>query len=419
MAKDKDELNEEPVEVKQKIESMLSDTSLATDEDLQRLDPASEFKAILKDVGIRRGIDTITETWLGGDIDSPKWTDTVLKVGGIPAARRKLVLMRIFGMTEDQIKELNIASEKDDKETVIKIKETDKTDEDDLENVVKELDKEHVKSLKRQMLEARLMQQMMEYKKALKELNKDDTKTQPMHRTKLVPVLNENGEILKDEQGNPVYQKVIEPVDPSNASALDPVTIMTLMTSMMKQQQQPPQTNSELQEIKEAVMRQMETIKELQHKTELDNLRQAYEKLREEKERELDRLEREYNRRLEEEKNERLRDLTQLKESFERQIQMREQIDKVAGYYNKQLEELKEEIRNRDKDLRSAIVGEITKTASKTTERAADTIDGIVTPLASVMKDMYKTQIDMMRRQAGINPIDVPETSEEELRELI
>jgi len=419
MAKDKDELNEEPVEVKQKIESMLSDTSLATDEDLQRLDPASEFKAILKDVGIRRGIDTITETWLGGDIDSPKWTDTVLKVGGIPAARRKLVLMRIFGMTEDQIKELNIASEKDDKETVIKIKETDKTDEDDLENVVKELDKEHVKSLKRQMLEARLMQQMMEYKKTLKELNKDDTKTQPMHRTKLVPVLNENGEILKDEQGNPVYQKVIEPVDPSNASALDPVTIMTLMTSMMKQQQQPPQTNSELQEIKEAVMRQMETIKELQHKTELDNLRQAYEKLREEKERELDRLEREYNRRLEEEKNERLRDLTQLKESFERQIQMREQIDKVAGYYNKQLEELKEEIRNRDKDLRSAIVGEITKTASKTTERAADTIDGIVTPLASVMKDMYKTQIDMMRRQAGINPIDVPETSEEELRELI
>ena len=80
-------------------------SEVANDEEKQQktfsggavFDPEDEFMAILKDLGLKNKIKSITAMFYGGDIDSPAWMNRCLKLAGVDKAKRRLAIATKFG----------------------------------------------------------------------------------------------------------------------------------------------------------------------------------------------------------------------------------------------------------------------------------------------------------------------------------
>ena len=108
-AKESKERHEEQLEIeKEQKESgiIFSEVSeVANDEEKQQktfsggavFDPEDEFMAILKYLGLKNKIKSITAMFYGGDIDSPAWMNRCLKLAGVDKAKRRLAIATKFG----------------------------------------------------------------------------------------------------------------------------------------------------------------------------------------------------------------------------------------------------------------------------------------------------------------------------------
>lgn len=76
-------------------------------------DPEDEFMAILKDLGLKNKIKSITAMFYGGDIDSPAWMNRCLKLAGVDKAKRRLAIATKFGKVPPS---LGLADDEDDED---------------------------------------------------------------------------------------------------------------------------------------------------------------------------------------------------------------------------------------------------------------------------------------------------------------
>jgi hypothetical protein len=83
----------------------------------------------------------------------------------------------------------------------------------------------------------------------------------------------------------------------------------------------------------------------------------------------------------------------------------------------KKQEELEKRLNSMGSDIKSTIVSKGTEIADNVTSKTGDLISEVVTPMAKMMGDQYKTQIDMYRQQVGLDP--TPQATDEDLVKFI
>lgn len=417
MPDEKEKFDEEVSEPEEpKKSSKKSAKEIKDDEEFQNLDPKEEFLAILKSMGIKRGVQVLADVFFSGDVNNPQHLDGTLVLGGVSLPQRRLIISRYFGQSPEQLGvELFTSSKSLNAVPVVKDEQQDM-------NVTAA-----------QMMKQRLM--AAQNRAMIKELEKlDKTEPEVKQKKKVIerPLISRDGEfVMKD--GVPVVERVIMEGDyPQTDNSM---TTMLMMMKMMESKKEAPVVNpnekpswaielentikvnkaeeekrrleDELKrEIEKREDREAELKKELEREKEVS--RKELEKLKDEHEREIDKQKQEIDYRL-----------NTLKDSFDSEIKHRDTIDSIRDAYGERFDELKKEIDLTKKDIKSAVASEMTKTGSKMLDRMSQTADGVIQPMAEVVKEMYGTQIDMMRKQANLPGRGIPDSSEEELKKLV
>lgn len=417
MPDEKEKFDEEVSEPEEpKKSSKKSAKEIKDDEEFQNLDPKEEFLAILKSMGIKRGVQVLADVFFSGDVNNPQHLDGTLVLGGVSLPQRRLIISRYFGQSPEQLGvELFTSSKSLNAVPVVKDEQQDM-------NVTAA-----------QMMKQRLM--AAQNRAMIKELEKlDKTEPEVKQKKKVIerPLISRDGEfVMKD--GVPVVERVIMEGDyPQTDNSM---TTMLMMMKMMESKKEAPVVNpnekpswaielentikvnkaeeekrrleDELKrEIEKREDREAELKKELEREKEVS--RKELEKLKDEHEREIDKQKQEIDYRL-----------NTLKDSFDSEIKHRDTIDSIRDAYGERFDELKKEIDLTKKDIKSAVASEMTKTGSKMLDRMPQTADGVIQPMAEVVKEMYGTQIDMMRKQANLPGRGIPDSSEEELKKLV
>ncbi len=403
-----------PVEPKEPKEPSEPKKSKKADNiEFDNLDPKEEFVAILKSMGIKRGVQVVADVFFSGDVSNPKYLDETLVLGGISLPQRRLIISRYFGQSPEQLGvELYTAKS-------------------NLASVPKE---EDINVTAAQLMKQRLM--AAQNRAMIKELEKIDNPepVEPKQKKKVVerPMISKEGEfIMKD--GVPVVERVIMEGDfPQSDNTMS--TMLMMMKFFEKKNEAPPvnpnekptwaielentikvnKAEEEKRRLEDELKREIEKREEKE-----DEMKKELEREKEANRKELGRQKAEHERELTKQKDEIDFRLRSLKDSFDNEIKHRDTIDSIKDAYGDRFDEMKKEIDLTKKDIKSAVASEMTKTGSKVIDRMTQTADGVIQPMAEVMKDMYSTQIDMMRKQQGLPSKGIPDTSESELKGLI
>ena len=403
-----------PVEKKEPKEpSEPKKSKKADDIEFDNLDPKEEFVAILKSMGIKRGVQVVADVFFSGDVSNPKYLDETLVLGGISLPQRRLIISRYFGQSPEQLGvELYTAKS----------------------NLASAPKEEDINVTAAQLMKQRLM--AAQNRAMIKELEKIDSPepVEPKQKKKVVerPMISKDGEfIMKD--GVPVVERVIMEGDfPQSDNTM---STMLMMMKFFEKKNEAPVVNpnekptwaielentikvnkaeEEKRRLEDELKREIEKREEKE-----DEMKKELEREKEANRKELGRQKAEHERELTKQKDEIDFRLRSLKESFDNEIKHRDSIDSIKDAYGERFDEMKKEIDLTKKDIKSAVASEMTKTGSKVIDRMTQTADGVIQPMAEVMKDMYSTQIDMMRKQQGLPAKGIPDTNEEELKRLV
>jgi hypothetical protein len=385
------------------------------------LDPREEFIGVLKSMGLKKGVNVIADVFFSGDVGNPSHLDSTLVLGGLSPPQRRLIITRYYGESPEQ---LGIELMSSNKGSGSGSTSSGSMGQDDLRMTAAQMMKERLHAAQTKAM----IRELDEIDKPKKEEEKPKPK-KVIER----PLISRDGEfIMKD--GVPVMERIItegsDNVSSGDGSLTNLIMLMKLMESKKEVAVNPNEKPSWAVELENSI--KVNKAEEEKRRLE-DELKREREK-REDRERELKRelyLERESNRKeIERQKSEHEKEinrqkqdidykLTSLKDSFDSEIKHRDTIDSIRDAYGERYEELKKEIDLTKKDIKSAVASEMTKTGSKMIDRMSQTADGVIQPMAEVVKEMYGTQIDMMRKQANLPSRGVPDTNEEELKKLV
>lgn len=368
--------------------------------------PQERFMSMLRDMGIRKGRETVTNLFFGGDIDDPLWLDNALKSNGISVANRGMIISAYYGETLD---DLGIVLSPDKKNK--KKQSAQRDDDEESDDEMKEIEKMRRDMWSDKKRKLALLQLESEMKKAGDELGATDTSNNVM-KTIRRPVFVD-GQPVVDGGGNIVMESVTEPVVSSGNSGMESV-MTVLLTNLLNNKG----GDSEVK----AIVNEMKAENErARHETELQR---KEDKIEQTEMRHLDELKRthdDFKRELQHEREANLRNLEQLNSKFDNELRHRDDMDNIVGSLqatNKQKqEELEKRINTMSSDIKSTIVSKGTEIADNVTSKTGDLISEVVTPMAKMMGDQYKTQIDMYRQQVGLDP--TPKATDADLIEFI
>ncbi|MCK5386779.1 MAG: hypothetical protein KAJ39_06315 [Gammaproteobacteria bacterium] len=383
------------------------------------LDPRDAFIKILKDSGLSKGIEIITDVFMGGEIDEPEWLDKALLLGSVPMRTRELIITRYYGISPEEMG-MNLLPQ-----TKAAAKARDAKKEKDGDE--KKLGFDDIKQTQAQILKSRLEAASM--RKMVEDLDrmeagphKDD---KPVHKSVVERPLIHDGEIVMKD-GVPVLERIVtEGTDVMHQQGGSDMSTMLAFMKMSKDNEKPvvadlnakPSWAVELEnsikvnkadEEKNRIADELKREKEKREESDREH-RKEIEKVKESHAKELEKLSSEITYKVD-----------SIKDAFRSELEHRKDMDAIQGALGTEIHNLKEEMSRSQRDIKDTVVSELTKTGSKIVEKTTSGFDAVVQPMAEVARDMYKAQIDVMRGQTGIAPIDtVPETTESELEGLV
>ncbi|MCZ7404259.1 MAG: hypothetical protein O8C67_04920 [Candidatus Methanoperedens sp.] len=417
MPNEKEKFDEESTEPEEtKKSSKKKPKEIKDDEEFENLDPKEEFLAILKSMGIKRGVQVLADVFFSGDVNNPQHLDGTLVLGGVSLPQRRLIISRYFGQSPEQLGvELFTSAKSLNAVPIVKDEQQDM-------NVTAA-----------QMMKQRLMAaQNRAMIKELEKLDKTEPEVKPKKRVTERPLISRDGEVVMKD-GIPVIERIITEGDypqPDNSMA-NMLVLMKMMESKKEvavaNPNEKPSWAIELEntikvnKAEEEKRRLEDELKrEIEKREERETeLKKDIEKEKEQSRRDIERLKEDHEREIDRQKQEIDYRLSSLKDSFDSEIKHRDTIDSIRDAYGERFDELKKDLDLTKKDIKSAVASEMTKTGSKMLDRMSQTADGVIQPMAEVVKEMYGTQIDMMRKQANLPSRGVPDTNEEELKKLV
>ena len=406
-------MGEKPKEKKKQAkqgESKKENADQVKDPDMPMSDmmstPQERFMLMLRDMGIRKGRETVTNLFFGGDIDDPLWLDNALKSNGISVANRGMIISAYYGETLD---DLGIVLSPDKKN---KKKQSGQQDDDEeSDDEMKEIEKMRRDMWADKKRKLALLQLESEMKKAGNELGATGAGDNAM-KTIRRPVFVD-GQPVIDDKGSIVMESVTEPVVSSSNSGMESV-MTVLLTNLINNKGDDGKVESIVNEMKAENER-------ARHDNELQRKEDKIEQTEQRHIDEMKRTQDDFKRELQHERENNLRSLEQLNSKFDSELRHRDDMDSIVGGLqaaNKQKqEELEKRINSMGSDIKSTIVSKGTEIADNVTSKTGDLISEVVTPMAKMMGDQYKTQIDMYRQQVGLDP--TPQATDEDLVKFI
>lgn len=168
----------------------------------QEYDPESDFKAILKDIGLKNKVGTISRMFFTGDIDKPEWLDECLKVAGVDVARRRLAIAGYFGHIPDELKK--------DEDTDDKKEEKSESDLSESKDPIKDAYKKIKLAKAERLLEMQADMDMAVMEENLKKRAKETSGSadKPKEDVVRIPMTDDNGKLVTDEKGAPVIMEL-------------------------------------------------------------------------------------------------------------------------------------------------------------------------------------------------------------------
>jgi len=163
-------------------------------------DPQQDFKAILKDMGLKNKIESIAKMFYAGDIDNPVHLDEVLKTAGIDTSRRRLAVASYYGFIPDELK-AKTDGDNDDEDDGKKSKKTKESD-DPIKDAYKQIKLKKAEKLLE--LQADVDMEELEAKIEKKSERIRDKGEKAKDDIVRMPATDENGAVMKDEKGVPI-----------------------------------------------------------------------------------------------------------------------------------------------------------------------------------------------------------------------
>lgn len=406
-------MGEKPKEKKKQAkqgESKKENADQVKDPDMPMSDmmstPQERFMLMLRDMGIRKGRETVTNLFFGGDIDDPLWLDNALKSNGISVANRGMIISAYYGETLD---DLGIVLSPDKKN---KKKQSGQQDDDEeSDDEMKEIEKMRRDMWADKKRKLALLQLESEMKKAGNELGATGAGDNAM-KTIRRPVFVD-GQPVIDDKGSIVMESVTEPVVSSSNSGMESV-MTVLLTNLINNKGDDGKVESIVNEMKAENER-------ARHDNELQRKEDKIEQTEQRHIDEMKRTQDDFKRELQHERENNLRSLEQLNNKFDSELRHRDDLDNIVGGLQaankKKQEELEKRLNSMGSDIKSTIVSKGTEIADNVTSKTGDLISEVVTPMAKMMGDQYKTQIDMYRQQVGLDP--TPQATDEDLVKFI
>lgn len=408
-------------------DNMAEDTNVIKDQvsepDSQEgYDPDEQFRQVLADAGLKRGVKAISESFFNGDIDDPTWLHYILMEAGIGKKHRNLILMSYYGQppAELGIKD-DISKSPHYKQSLNGKRDDDENDESI--NFDKELRKAEIanlESVKRELAMKKMKKESLHLDNELENIvNKDKQVEVPKTRVVHRPLFDDEGNVRKDDGGRVIAERVVEPI-PDGGSVNDPFTMMTTMMQMLNNQSSKETTyDPEIAEMKHMISDLVIQQKEASHKSELDRLRTEREAADRMYADNLKRSDDEARDRMDREHAEHMRQLDDMKRMFDDKLEQRDQMGQLMGAYEQKLDAMKELMREHQSTVKDTVVNQVTKTADKMTSQVGNVLENAVEPLSEMMKQQYQTNLELFRHQHGLSGSVIPTTSEDELTEYM
>ncbi len=394
--------------------------------------PQDRFRSIVKDQGYSIGIENMTSVFFEGNTDNPSWLDEVLKLSHIPAKNREMIITAYYGKP---IKELGIIIEPafggktaDEKKTEdIKKAASDAENELDIIKLSQDEIKETIKNEKT-LLAIAQMKKMRKELERVDDDKKDNHQQQQQYQMRQVirPVIRD-GKMIYGKDGSMVTETVVEPVNLNQQGGGSSEIMNMLAIRALNPPEAPKQTTGDpalLDYIKklDSKIEKMDSDRQIQAKEEeIKRLNDKLDRKEEEAKKEIDRKEKEFSEKLKDLNDERVRDLTELKERFQESMQHKKELDdivgQISGQHKKEIDGLKQKLEHTQTNIERTIVSKGTETLDGVTKRVGSIAEDVVKPLAEVMKDHYRTVIDQTRAGAGLPPLkdSIPKVAEDEL----
>lgn len=399
--------------------------------------PQDRFKKTLVDLGFSKGSNTITDVFFQGDIDSPAYLDSVLKVSGIPARNRSMILTSWYGKTPEElgikIEPTNISSttqvvanleqKKIEDQKVLDEFDPSKLAAADLRDM---MNREKTAAAMAQITATRLEAEERANAVKLRSNPPPAPVAQQVYRQIRKPIFNKEGGLVLDTAGQPIFETISEPVfqgESHNSGGIDMVSMLGLIKSMGNdnKNQDNPAITTLMTEIKNQNANRALDEKNNEIKRLIDKMEAAEREHKSEKDRIEDKLQEKLDRVL----ADNAKNLESLKERFMESIQHQKDIDQIAGSlserHKKEMDEIKKQLTNSQSSIEKTIIAKATDTSNDVVRSITDITKSVVEPMAGVMKDHYSTMIDQSRAANGLPPLNktIQDVSEEELKNFI
>lgn len=385
------------------------------------LDPTDDFVKMLESVGIKRPkAEIVADIFFRGDINDPAYLDKSLVLADLGVKQRELVITAYYGSTPEELGIELMPQTKARQQAKVAASVGEPSNED-LEGM--DLGKVHA-----DMLRSRL--RLLTNKQIMNEIRRmddeDTNRSRPKELPKKVvsrPLISKEGEIVVKD-GVPVMERIVYEGDGFSGSNSSSDTIMPILLAKILEKDKTPVIDPN---VKPSWAVDME--RKIDQQKADEEKRRLEDELKHEKEK-REELEKEYKKELDRVAEQHQRDIERLREDTNKQIELqnqrfeddkkhREELDATAGAYGQKLDEIKKELDLTRKDIKSTVVGEAVKSTSTILKSATQTTEEVIKPIAETATELWKAQVKIMQKNAGIDPTKtIPNTTEEELQAL-
>lgn len=387
---------------------------LATEPLMDKLDPREAFLEILGQMGLKRGVEIITDVFFTGNIDDPAWLDSTLILANVNKKQREMLITRYYGASPHDLGVIL-----GDNSNATKKIQDDTIDSNDFDAS---------KMLKEQYKTAQNMQMI----KHLQQMNAPETPAPVNEVIEEVPLFDSTGKpIIDPTTEKQAYKRIVSrgvEVNKQDNSFQSAMAMMQLMKDDAK-----PDSNSNMHEMMTVFSAKFDTLR---HEQSLDSAKQDLQRERDKFEEaskrhvdDLRRAEDKYNSDLTrvQETNAREVDavaksmgdkLESLQTGYARDIQHREDMDNIQGMFGNKIKTLEDDLSAKAGNIKDTVVKELLKQGSVVTNQATTTVGAFVDPMAKIMQQMYATSLNQMNPDAQQQG-QIPNTTNSELQELI
>lgn len=385
------------------------------------IDPNQEFIAILKGMGVKEGkAELISDVFFKGDINDPAWLDRSLVLGDLSTKHRELVITSYYGATPE---ELGVELLPQNKAKMAQ-KAAGGQNAEVTGTLPLDIQKLNAEVLRNKFQALQNKQLLREFDRIEREeraeLAEREKKNSPAPKKVIQrPMVSREGQIIKAEDGTPVMERIVMEGDGavSGGGGLD--GIVTVLLAKLLDDKKPTVAPVD-PNVKPTWALDMERKMDLQKadddkrrlEDEVKKEKEKREDLEKEYKKELDRVEAQHQRDIDRQREDTKGQLQHLSDRFDDERKHREEMDNIQSTYGGKFEELKKELDRTQKDIKTAVVSEVTKTGSKVIDRVTQTADSIITPLA-------EAYTEGMRLQYKVATTKIPDTNENELKQLI